>query len=354
MSGTLRRLALGLATLALAGCFEPPPEVVPSPPPERPTRETPPRVIAPEVAESPGLAPQRRRYASALEPDLGYDDDRRIQAHRIIYRFRAVIPSALGQARAGLQPSATELHLLVTTDRARVTFAGAGWPVEPDSELRLRRDRPGAYVFDGSGGRPIGPGQAAHWFEGGPVKRRPRIWMRHDPARGEDDVGHMVCRFFAEWANSPVDAIVRSCDDGVPRWVRVGPYRGTRTADIIVERARHALRADEVDPPPPIDAWETRYFFAPRRLAQLVPTEGSRPRGGETLSPGPLEIRNGTRARMVITVAGTAIGWANRGESLTVPDLQPGWYWVGGVRPLGALGASGRLVRAPGAVSLPR
>ena len=53
---------------------------------------------------------------------------------------------------------------------------------------------------------------------------------------------------------------------------RLGPWRGERTADAPVELPRSALRADHVDPPPPIVDTTSRAFMSPELMARFRET----------------------------------------------------------------------------------
>jgi len=288
--------------------------------------------------------------------DLDYAGSELIEARRIVYRFKARVPPLLGPGIDAIPSAASELRLLVTPDRLRASFIGTGWPVHADAELRVRRDQPGTYVFDGDGGRPLGPGQMAQWFDGGPPRRHVRVWMRVDEARSEADVGHMVCRFLAQWASASVDALTQQCNDGVPRWLRLGPYVADRTADVTVTVPRDQLRSDHESPPRRVPGPSAQSYHPVALYRRMHP----RPRPPTRFDTAPAEpgvdglhVRNEGRTRMVVTLDGTALGWVDVGASVDFPDVPGGVYMVGGMRPLGGLAARARLARIPGSVTLP-
>lgn len=331
----------------------------PEPEPRDEPAAAPPRRTAPEEVWLP-LDDQARAREYVVRPDFTADaeftDDTPVEAHRIVYRFRTEVPGMFGAGIESVPRSATELLLLVTQDRLRARFSGPAWPVHAESEVRVRGDRPGVYVFDGSGGRPLGPGQMAHWFDGGPPLRHVRVWLRMDPPRSELDVGAMICRFLAEWTSSSVDRLIAQCGGGVPRWIRIGPYVGDRTADVEVMVPRRQLRADHEEPPPRIPGPTSWTYHQPTAYRRMLP----RPRPPARIEqpeapPGlrGLRVRNRGRVRMVVTLDGTALGAVDAGAEADFPDVPDGVFMVGGMRPLGGLAATPRLARVPGVVEMP-
>ena len=67
-----------------------------------------------------------------------------------------------------------------------------------------------------------------------------------------------------------------------------------------------------------------------------------------------LIVENDSRARMIVTIQGTPVGWVDRGATAHFVGMRPGVYEVGGMRPMGLQSAFRRPVRVPGRVSLPR
>lgn len=340
---------------SLTGCDQA--EVAPPtprpPPPEPPPVRTPDEVWLP-LADSDRAGPYVIR--PDFSSDLDYADRELVEARRIIYRFKVRVPPVLGAGIDTMPPTASELRFLVTPDRLRATFVGTGWPVHADSQVRVRRDQPGTYVFDGRGGRPLGPGQMAQWFDGGPPRRHVRVWLRVDEARDEADVGHMVCRFLAEWASASVDALTQQCADGVPRWIRIGPYVADRTADVTVFVPRERLRSDHELPPARVAGPPAQRFHPKPLYRRMHPKERPPSRAHDapisTETTG-LLVHNGGRTRMVVTLDGTSLGSVDVDASVEFPDVPPGVYMVGGMRPLGGLAARAKLVRIPGVVTLP-
>ncbi|MBC7172481.1 MAG: hypothetical protein H5U40_08655, partial [Polyangiaceae bacterium] len=337
----LRALGIASCLCVFVACAPPEPErrAPPEPSAERPRRSTPEEVWLP-VDDEAG-----REYAirGDFTPDTDFIDDRPVEARQVIYRFQTRVPAIFGPGIGTVPRAATELLLLVTPDRLRARFSGPGWPVHPEAEVRVRGDRPGTYVFDGAGGRPLGPGQMTHWFEGGPPRRRVRVWTRTDPPPpGDDDYGSMVCRFLAEWASSSVDALLAQCDGSIPRWIRIGPYTGDRTADVPVVVPRRKLRADEAEAPPRIAAPSSWLYHPASTYRRMLP----RPRPATSAEPAEapegargLRVRNLGRIRMVVTLDGTPLGWVEPDEEVDFPDVPEGLFMVGGMRPLGGLAA---------------
>lgn len=305
--------------------------------------------IGDRAEEPPPIVPASHgddEYASA-EP---------IDALRYVYRVRMLVPAGLGDGPVRITMSAAELHVDVAHDRLRARFVGNGWPIAPGSEVRLRRDRPGAYLFDDRGGRPVEPGALAEWFEGGPVTRRgPPLYVSSLGQRSggsaddeERPPGELVCALLAELAGEARDAVARRCERGAPHGFRLGFWRAEQTAGVPVELPRSALRADERAPPRAVPAQASRAFLEPEALRRLeggAPPTDPPPEG----APGEgLRVSNESADRAIITIAGVAVGWVDRGAEGWFVGLDPGTYEVGSIRPLGAVVQRGRPVRVPG------
>ncbi|MBX3275111.1 MAG: hypothetical protein KF729_32905 [Sandaracinaceae bacterium] len=301
--------------------------------------------------------PDPHPIAAANHADQEYASDAPVRARRYVYRVRMAVPAGAGTGRVRVTVPAAELHVDVSDDRLRARFVGTGWPIAPGSEVRLRRDRPGVYLFDDRGGRPLEPGRLAAWFEGGPVTRRgPPLYIygTHGFPRGgrpeEDDrKGELVCALLAELNGEARDSVVRRCELGAPNLWRMGFWRGQQTAGVPLELPRSALRADERGPPRDLVApRESRPFLEPEALRRLdgggapadAPPEGAPPEG--------LRVDNETADRAIVAVEGVAIGWVDAGASGLFVGLDPGTYEVGTIRPLGAVVQRGRPVRVPG------
>lgn len=333
-----------------------PRELPPEVPPALPV--TPEEVYAPD--ESADDESTRYRVEPAFMEDREYDRATPVEARRLVYRVSLRVPRSLGDAPDTHSPPTAELYLDLSADRLRARFAGNGWPVPAGSEVRLRRDQGGVYVFDDHGGRPLGPGQLSSWFEGGRLRRDPTWRVRPPSTRGRGGNAEMICRFIAEWANQPPDQVVRRCgEEGTPPSFRVGLWRAERTADIPVELPRRSLRSDQEGAPAAIPHISSRAYLTPALLRTLRPPrrrrtlpEGHRP--GADPPPEGLRVHNTGRARMIVTVEGSPVGWIDAGETGYFVGLEPGIFSVGGMRPFGLQTARKRNVAVPATVSLPR
>jgi hypothetical protein len=314
--------------------------------------------IPPPVADPPSMpieapaAEGARPIERAPASDEANGSDAPVRARRYVYRVRLLVPEMLGENRSDLARSAAELFVDVSGDRLRARFVGQGWPVEAGSEIRVRGDSPGVYVFDRDGGRSLAPGAMSEWFEGGPRNRTgPPLMVRRDPNRGREEVpGALICALLAEWAAEPRESVARRCETGAPLGFRVGLWRGERTADVPVELPARALRADEADPPAPIPGSTSRAFLEPSALAR-VPEMEHAPRDLVAPAGGPaegLEFVNESEARVVVTIEGIAAGWVDSGARGLFVGLRPGAYRIAALRPLGAVVIRPRIVPVPG------
>ncbi len=255
--GTLA-LAVGCVASASLGCARPegaPPPPAPVPEgaevteweePEVP--EVAPPAVSDELPPSLGDAPAPR-VERAPAPDTAFASDEPVVARRVVYRVRIGVPGILGEPFVDIAVPAAELYLDVSVDRLRARFVGPGWPLHEGAEVRLRGDSPGAYVFDGAGGRSLEPGALAAWFEGGDPRPGPRAYVRRDTGVDDDDgplPGPLVCALVAEWAGVPRSSVGARCGNAAPIAFRAGAYRAERTADVPLTLPRSALRADEV------------------------------------------------------------------------------------------------------------
>jgi hypothetical protein len=72
--------------------------------------------------------------------------------------------------------------------------------------------------------------------------------------------------------------------------------------------------------------------------------------------PGPpdarLVVSNLSPTRVLMIAQGVPLGWVDAGDTLTVGGFAPGYYRVGGVRPLGILRMPPKLIRIPGEITL--
>lgn len=352
MNGLAGYILAGLL-LCLAGCGEdlhavPGTELDPAaitPPPEV--------VFAPSEARESESA--GRVFIPAFVDDPEYARGERVPSRRVVYRVTLRVPRNLGGGHSRIPALHAELYIDVSKDRLRARFVGPGWPLPDGSEVRIRRDQPGVYVFDGAGGRPLGPGQLAQWFEGGRLRREASLRVSTPPEEEQVGPGTLVCRFIAEWSHTSPDALERRCGvGGTPPSFRVGLWRATRTADVYVELPRTALRADHENPPVPPAAETARTFLAPGQYVRLRTVRGARGEPDEDAPAHGVVILNTGQARMVVTVGGTPVGWIDAGAEYHFEHVAPGSYAIGAMRPLGLQTAQKRTRVVPGRVRLPR
>lgn len=317
-------------------------------PDRRPVTPSPDKVIARAHDRGSSRLP-RYRVVPAFARDDTFAARERVPARRLVYRVALRVPPMLGERRHTFGRPSAELVIDVSETRLRARFEGPGWPVALGSEVRIRSDQPGVYAFGADGGRPLGPGQMAAWFEGGRVRRYPSVHLRAPPAEEQVGPGALVCRLLSEWANHPTDNLERRCGEGgAPVAYRMGPWRADRTADVALQRPGSALRADHLDPPdPPADA--PPLLLEPR-LAARVPPVLEAPEA----EPGPraLTVHNAGRARSLVVVGGAAVGWVEPGATATFEGWTAGTYQVGALRPLGTPVKRAERVPIPGEVTL--
>lgn len=371
--GRVLALAIAIALAGCESCRNPPPprleryqdeelaaEVLEEEAPPDPDEPAPPAISDTPVAPRPseeregGPAP----VAPAAHGDGRYGTDEPVEAGRFVYRVRMIVPSWLGTGDDRIALPAAELYVDVSRDRLRARFAGRGWPIAAGSEVRLRRDRPGVYLFDGRGGRPLEPGELARWFEGGPVTRRGpplRVFShwgfprhRRGELEGEDAPGELLCALLAEWAGEDRSGVMRRCERGAPRLWRLGFWRGEQTASVPLELPRSALRADERDPPDRRAAASSRAFLEPEALSRIRPDGPAPDPPAEGAPAEGLRVRNDSATRVIVAVQGVAIGTVDAAAEGWFVGLRPGTYDVGAIRPLGAVVQRGRPVAVPG------
>ncbi len=349
-----------LVALVLGAACESPPSRAPAEPPPPPRAISEWREDPASSAEPPDVVGERpvalaahadaSRIAPAAARDVAFDSDEPMLVRRYVYRVRLAIPSALGAALELATPSA-ELYVDTSRERARARFVGASWPLDAGAEVRLRGDSRGAYLFDGEGGRPLLPGELGAWFEGGPRRPGPGLSVRRDPTRPTDEAGALVCAFLAEWFGEDRGSVLRRCDDHAPIAFRVGLWRAERTADLLVELPRRALRADELAPPPPIERTTSRALFEPSALARIAPRPPraeEEPEATSPLAPSEgLDFVNEGSTRVIVTVEGVPIGWVGPHASGSFRGLRPGRFEVGALRPMGSIALRPRLVSVP-------
>lgn len=301
------------------------------------------------LAPTPIEEEPTRTTVPAGARDLAYDSDEPVLVRRYVYRVRLAIPSALGDASDLVTPGA-ELYVDTSEERARARFVGQSWPVEAGAEVRLRGDSPGSYVFDGAGGRPLLPGELGEWFEGGERRPGPGLSVRRDPTTPSGERGALVCALLAEWAGEDRETVARRCDGRAPISFRVGLWRAERTADLAIELPRRSLRADEVEPPPPVAASSSRAFYEPTSLARIesAAVRGEEIEAADPQAPGEgLLVVNESATRIVVTAQGVPVGWIGPRASGFFVGLRPGPLWVGALRPMGSIALRPRLVSIP-------
>jgi len=298
----------------------------------------------------PRPPPARTVVAAALEDALESGTEP-VVVRRLVYRVSFLVPPVFRDRRANLGALAGELHVDVSATRLRARFLGPGWPIDEGSEVRLRIDLPGVYVFDGLGGRPLAPGDMAAWFDGRPNERsRSNIQIRRDGGSGTPP-GELICALLAEWTRQERDALLHRCSDGsLPPGFRFGPWSAELTAVVPMELPRRALRADEVDPPPPVPHATHRTMLADSDLQRIMPARGSSrtaPRTADMVGTA-LEIENNADSRIILIAQGIPIGWIDPMHTGTLEGLGAGSYRVGAVRPFGVLLMAPRPLTWPG------
>jgi hypothetical protein len=287
--------------------------------------------------------------------DHDHANDTPVEVVRLVYRVDFHAPRTLGEPPETMPTPATELHIDASADRLRARFEGPGWPVDAGSEARIRRDIGGAYVFDASGGRQLGPSMLAMWFQGGELSRLypPAVAVRRAPPVESNAPGNIICALVAEWAGQRRDELEHRCGEGGgPLWFRVGPWRAERTAEVPVTVPRSAMRADHVEPPHAIVRPSNRAFLEPGVLAR-VPANRRRGAPPAPLPDAPTDgvrIVNDGPGRFVLLAQGMPLGWVDRGETATFVGLAPGEYLFAGLRPLGNLGMRPRNAVVPGEI----
>lgn len=309
--------------------------------------ETPP----PALADPPPPPIER-----APAPDTSFAGSGTVAARRVVYRVRIGIPGILGVPIVDLAVPAAELYVDVSVDRLRARFVGSGWPLDEGAEVRLRGDSPGAYVFDGAGGRSMEPGALAHWFEGGEPRPGPRAYVRRDTSVDDEGTplpGPLVCALVAEWSGVPRSSLAARCGNAAPVAFRAGAYRAERTADVPLSLPRSALAADETGPPDPVSRSSSAPFLEADALGRLRADfrrgdDRTIERTGEGGPGGGLVLENHSEGRVVVVVDGVAAGYVDSLSEIEIVGLSHAVHEVGAMRPLGAVVMRPRLVEVPG------
>jgi hypothetical protein len=292
---------------------------------------------------------------AAVMPDDGENTDEPVLAGRLVYRVSFMLPASFRDRRAAVVAPAGELHVDLSRSRLRARFVGPGWPVPEGSEVRLRADLPGLYLFDGEGGRSLGAGQLASWFEGqtGTRAAATRAAIRRDwgPRAEGPLAGDMMCALLSEWSNQPREALAYRCEpDALPPGFRIGPWSAELTAVVPLQLPRHSLRADEHERPRTLPARRpTTALLDSAPLGQLLPSHPSEGPPGASLV-----VENRSSSRVLIIAQGVPVGWVDAGSTLPITGFAPGWYRIGAVRPLGILRMPPKLIRVPGQLAIGR
>ncbi len=318
------------------------------------------------VKAAPGLQPSAAAAANtpativpATMADHAFEGSDTVPVRHLVYRVSFIVAAAgLHGRRPALLAPAGELHVDVAMERLRARFLGPGWPLEEGTEVRLRADVPGVYLFDGIGGRPLPPGQLAGWFQGAETGRAKAVMhVRRDPDdKGSHDrvgPGELLCALLAEWTQQDRDDLLPRCANGaLPLGFRFGLWSAELTAIVPLNLPRGKLRADAGQPPEPVSFSFGRPMLDPADLARLVP-ERVRPDkrvvevpiGAEGAS---LEVENLTPARAIVVVSGVPIGWVRPHARVRFAGFTPGFYRVVASRPLGQPLMNPTLVHIPG------
>lgn len=297
---------------------------------------------------------------AAVASDATEDSAELVDARRLVYRVSFIVPHALQDRNARVAPAAGELHIDASLQRLRARFVGPGWPVPEGVEIRLRPDVPGVYLFDASGGRSIGPGQLASWFEGrelGEPQSLVRVRREYGDRSHEPTPGHLVCMLLAEWARQPREALEHRCAGASPvPGFRFGPFSAELTAVVPLQLPRYALRADEIDAPAPLPAQSFgRMLDSFEHLPPLRAPKSPEPMAdAASTERGALEVVNHTDTRAIVIVQGVPIGWLEAGVRATFEGFVPGLYRIGAIRPLGILRLSPKPISIPGTLLIGR
>ena len=303
------------------------------------------------LAEEP-LVEGRREWPirPAVSIDSDYDSSELVTVHRFVYRHRTRFQPILGAGLPSFAQAPKELRVDVSKDRIRVTFLGPDWPIPGGSEVRMQAGRPSVYVFDGEGGRSVGVGQLAAWYEGAPLQGSPGFGLRVDEEPGLQEYMPLFCRFLAEWGRASLDVFGRRCEAGAPRFFRIGRTQATLTAHVPMKIPRRYLRADHLDPPEGLLHDPGRVLVEEEILERLEPSMPDQREGDDEDEelPAELYIENRARGRSLIIIEGLQVAVLEEGASVTLRGLQRGRYRVGALRSFGARRSLQLMHRVPG------
>jgi hypothetical protein len=293
------------------------------------------------------------RIMPATVGDNDYAGHTLVNIRRLVYRFTLVVPAALRAQTPLVTSPAGELHVDVSDHRLRARFVGPGWPVDEGTEVRMRGDVPGVYLFDGDGGRPLPPGQLASWFQGQVGGRaHTELIVRHDFLSAPNDgPGDLLCALLAEWTQSSREGVHAGCAGWLPNGIRFGLWSADLTAIVPMNLPRSELRADTVALPPPVPTSDIRPLLDASDLARIPPLPM---RAGTDTPPfdaavgGALSVDNRTVARVVVIVQGVPIGWVKPDVRGRFEGLMPGYYRITALRTSGQVATPTAIVRVPG------
>jgi hypothetical protein len=311
------------------------------------------------------------RVAPATATDRQFDSDEPVTVRRLVYRATIELPPGVRASHAPVLPSPSELHLDVAVDRLRGRFVGPSWPVEEGTEIRMRADVPGVYVFDGRGGRPIGPGHLASWFNGDEGEQFPRqpVRMRAQAGPSAEGPSELVCALIAEWSAQPRQAFESWCANGtLIQKFGFGVWNFDLTAIVPMTMPRSLLRADAVNLPKRLMNARPRALLDPRDIARLQPivVKPAAPNSANTNSTAPvlapidagppgsgvLRAENRGLTRMLLVVQGVPLAWLQPRAALEFSGFTPGYYRVSGVRPYAQNAATPNPMVIPGELSV--
>lgn len=311
----------------------------------------PPPSAAATEAPRPSIEP-------AIIPDTAFAESGSVPARHLVYRVSFVVPPALRVKRPSLLAPAGELHVDVAHERLRARFVGPGWPLDDGTEIRLRADVPGVYVFDGLGGRPLPPGQLAAWFQGMDQGRaKTNVRVRRDLGSGDHGPGDLLCALLAEWTQQEREELLPRCQHGaLPLGFFFGLWSAELTAIVPLKLSRDKLRADGGHPPDPVVWTEGRTMLEAADVGRLRTVRVRPEQRVVEANVGPegaaLEVENRSDSRVVVVIDGVPIGWVRARASRRFSGFRPGFYRAGAVRPLGQPATSPTLVHIPGALRI--
>lgn len=303
-------------------------------------------------------APKGPSHERAVIPDRAYASNTLIAVRRLVYRVHFLVPKSFREHRTLVRPPAGELTLDVSNDRLRAHFTGPAWPLREGTQVRLRRDTLGVYVFDGSGGRQLSPGQLALWFEGrgSPRATHASVRVRRETGKVAPGPGELVCALLAEWTGQARDNVMRRCIHGaLPPGFAFGPWRAELTAVVPMELPASQMRADELDPPTLPRPTNIRPVLASHEMAQIQPL---RAQPGDVPSDTPpgedttLTITNHNDARALVCAAGVPVAWIDGNTEGVIHGLATGRHMIGALRAFGGLSLTRRAVQVPGELTL--